>query len=154
MGTRRQSRELTLQFLYQYDVLMETGEGEGGCKDLVDAFWDNLEVTVDESAEEFARVLMLGTCENIDSIDRIIECYSEHWKVPRMPKIDRNILRMAVFELVYLGGIPPAVTINEAIELAKKYGTEESGAFVNGILDKVRIAMSRGEIGYDKRVDI
>jgi N utilization substance protein B len=111
------------------------------------------EPSVEEDVKEFSNKLITGACENIGGIDDIINRYSEHWRLSRMSKIDRNILRMAIYELVYLRDIPPPVTINEAVELAKKYGTEESGAFVNGILDRIRIAQDKGEFEYGKRSD-
>ncbi|HEX3035908.1 MAG TPA: transcription antitermination factor NusB [Thermodesulfobacteriota bacterium] len=147
MGKRRRARELTLQFLYQYDTLKESSPEEVNVQETInELFWKTKEVSLQDEVKEFADTLIKGTCENMDGIDDIIDRYSEHWKLSRMSRIDRNILRMAVYELVYLRGIPPAVTINEAVELAKRYGTEESGAFVNGILDKVRIAFSKGEL--------
>jgi N utilization substance protein B len=112
-----------------------------------------MESEVEKDVEEFSNRLITGACENIEGIDSIINRYSEHWRLSRMSTIDRNILRMAIYELVYLRDIPPPVTINEAVELAKKYGTEESGAFVNGILDRIRIALNKGEVEYDKRRD-
>src|SRR3972149_460806 len=132
MGKRRRARENTLQFLYQYDTLKESSSQELSTDDVLALFW---------------------ATKDIEGIDDIINRYSEHWRLSRMSTIDRNILRMAIYELVYLRDIPPPVTINEAVELAKKYGTEESGAFVNGILDRIRVALEKGEVEYDKRSD-
>jgi N utilization substance protein B len=147
MGKRRRARELTLQFLYQYDTLKESSPEEINTEEILnELFWKTKEVPLQDEVREFANTLITGTCENMDGIDEIINRYSEHWRLYRMSKIDRNILRMAIYELIYLRNIPPAVTINEAVELAKKYGTEESGAFVNGILDRIRIALSKGEL--------
>lgn len=147
MGKRRRARELTLQFLYQYDTLKESSHEEVNVQETIsELFWKTKEVSLQDDVRVFADSLITGTCENMDGIDEVIDRYSEHWKLSRMSKIDRNILRMAVYELLYLRGIPPAVTINEAVELAKRYGTEESGAFVNGVLDKIRIAFSKGEL--------
>lgn len=147
MGKRRRARELTLQFLYQYDTLKESSHEEvNALETMNELFWKTKEVSLQDEVREFADSLIRGTCENMYGIDEIIDRYSEHWKLSRMSKIDRNILRMAVYELAYLRDIPPAVTINEAVELAKRYGTEESGAFVNGVLDRIRIAFSKGEL--------
>lgn len=151
MGKRRQSRELALQFLYQYDVLSESRPEEMNFDDAAQLFWTTRENKLDKDIGEFARTLITGTCENMDGIDAIIDRFSEHWRISRISKIDRNILRMAIYELVYLRNIPPPVSINEAIDIAKKYGTEESGAFINGILDRVRIAREKGELEHDKR---
>ncbi len=153
MGKRRRARENTLQFLYQYDTLKESSSHAIRIDEMLMLFWTTKELTVEEDVREFSNKLITGACENIEGIDNIINRYSEHWRLSRMSKIDRNILRMAIYELVYLRDIPPPVTINEAVELAKKYGTEESGAFVNGILDRIRIALDKGEVEYDKRSD-
>jgi transcription antitermination protein NusB len=147
MGKRRRARELTLQFLYQYDTLRESSPEEISIEDMLRLFWTTKETPLGNGVMEFSNRLITGVSENIGGIDEIINNYSEHWRLSRMSRIDRNILRMAIYELVYLRDIPPPVTINEAVELAKKYGTEESGAFVNGILDKIRIALKKGEVG-------
>ena len=153
MGKRRRARENTLQFLYQYDTLKESSSQGVSTDDVLGLFWATKESDVEEEVREFSNRLITRACKNIEGIDDIINRYSEHWRLSRMSKIDRNILRMAIYELVYLRDIPPPVTINEAVELAKKYGTEESGAFVNGILDRIRVALDKGEVEYDKRSD-
>ncbi len=151
MGRRRKARELVLQFLYQYDTLQETSSEEISLDDLMGLFWRTHEMSSEDEVRVFATTLMSGACRDIQEIDEIINSYSENWKISRMSKVDRNIIRMAVYELVYLNDIPAPVTINEAIELGKRYGTEESGAFINGILDRVHRALSKGELGNDKR---
>lgn len=85
----------------------------------------------------FSKSLVLGVWENKEDLDRLIGQASKHWRIERMSRVDRNILRIAVFEVVYMGDIPPKVSIDEAVELGKKYGTEESGAFINGVLDHI-----------------
>ena len=82
--------------------------------------------------------LVLGVLEHRKEIDRLIEKYSKNWRLDRMPIIDRAILRMGTFELLYCGEIPPKVTLNEAIELGKRFGSENSGSFINGILDRIQ----------------
>ncbi len=82
-------------------------------------------------------------------LDAIIERFSDNWKIDRMARVDRNILRMAVFELLFCEDIPPKVTINEAIDVGKKFGGEESGSFVNGIMDGVRLALDKGELQFE-----
>ena len=146
MGKRRRSREIALQFLYQYDSQRETCLEDSEIKQQINLFWSAKNASVNEDVREFATVLITGSCENMEGIDRIISKYSKHWRLSRMPTIDRNILRMAIYELAYLRNIPPPVTINEAVELAKKFGTEESGSFINGILDRIRIALERQEL--------
>lgn len=153
MGKRRRARELTLQFLYQYDTLKESSPISPSFEEVIDLFWTTKEVSLGDEVRGFASSLIVGVCENMNGIDRVINRYSQHWRLSRMSKIDRNILRMAIYELAYLMTIPPPVTINEAVELAKKYGTEESGAFVNGILDRIRLAVDKGELEYDKGSD-
>jgi N utilization substance protein B len=150
MGKRRRARELTLQFLYQYDTFKESSPNSLILEEITELFWTTKEIDLEDEVRRFADSLIIGVCENMNGIDGIINRYSKHWRLSRMSKIDRNILRMAIYELAYLMNIPPPVTINEAVELAKKYGTEESGAFVNGILDRIRVAVDEGELEYDK----
>jgi N utilization substance protein B len=146
MGKRRRARELALQFLYQYDTLTESSPEDINIEGTLELFWATKEIPLEDDVREFSGRLITGACDNMGGIDDIIDRYSEHWRLSRMSRIDRNILRMAVYELIYLRDIPPPVTINEAVELAKKYGAEESGAFVNGILDRIRMSLKKGEI--------
>lgn len=146
MGIRRRARELALQFLYQYDALTESSGEPLHLDEQLSLFWERSDAPVPDETKEFSSVLVLGTCKNIAHIDDIIGRFSEHWRLSRMSKIDRNILRLSIYELMYLSNIPPAVTINEAVELGKRFGTEESGSFINGILDKIRIARDKGEL--------
>lgn len=94
-------------------------------------------VTGDVEAQDFAEALINGVLEHQDVIDELVSKCSTNWKISRMAIVDRNILRMATFELQHLPDIPPRVSLNEAVELAKKYGTKDSSAFVNGILDRI-----------------
>jgi transcription antitermination factor NusB len=96
------------------------------------------ELTLTPTAERFAAELVAGVREHLEAIDVEIRDASENWELRRMPVIDRNILRLAVFELLFRSDIPPKVSINEAIELGKRYSTERSGAFINGILDHIK----------------
>ena len=129
MGIRRRGREISLQILYKIDTTdMPPHEA-------LRVFKNNFNVK--QEAWEFGEELAAGVCSNMAEIDRLIEGESEHWKLGRMPITDRNILRMAVFELMHRKDIPAKVTINEAIELGKRYGTDDSGSFINGILDKI-----------------
>jgi N utilization substance protein B len=91
-----------------------------------------------EESDEFAEQIVLGVQEHLQEIDRLIEKYSENWRLDRISLIDRNILRMAIFELLYCEEIPPKVTLNEAIDLGKRFGTDDSGSFINGILDQIQ----------------
>lgn len=129
MGHRRKAREVAMQVLYQIDVSQVDTE------EAIALFWKNFEVP--ESAAEFASVLIRGTRDHLDEIDDHIKGCSEHWSIERMARVDKNILRMAVYELLYCKDIPPKATLNEAIDLGKEFGSENSGSFINGILDAI-----------------
>lgn len=129
MGHRRQSRECAAQILYQIDV------GGFPLEEAVHTFWEVHQVAPE--IRDFAEALVRGTYAEFENIDVILAEHSAHWRLPRMAAVDRNILRMAAYELLHCADIPIRVTLNEAIEIGKKYGTEESGAFINGILDQV-----------------
>ena len=129
MRKRTQAREYALQILYQIDVRNDPED-----KILVD-FWKNIETEPEIS--DFAAKLVIGTIRNKKKIDEMISKYASNWKLSRMAVIDRNVLRMAAYELLFCEDIPPKVSINEAVDLAKKFGDTESGKFVNGILDKI-----------------
>ena len=128
MGYRRKARELALQLLFHYEFNKETPDWR---KD----FWKDRAAT--DSVQGFADQLVSGVVQNQKTIDDLIEKHAEHWSLDRMTAVDRNVLRIAVYELMYVEEIPSKVTINEAIEIAKRYGDEGSGAFVNGILDHI-----------------
>lgn len=130
MGRRRKSREVALQFLYQLDLNNEPDPATRGGE-----FWTAH--PVDESTRAFADALVRGAKQNQTKVDQIIRQYTEHWDLDRMAVVDRNILRLAVYELLWHADVPVKVVINEAIEIAKKFGTQESGRFINGILDRV-----------------
>lgn len=129
MGRRRRAREAALQVLYQLEITEQDAE-----KALVQ--WQEHFATGDEEKELEER-LIRGVVEHVKEIDRLIEVSSEHWHLERMALIDRSILRMAAFELLYCDDIPPKATLNEAVDLGKRFGSEESGSFVNGILDRI-----------------
>lgn len=129
MRKRTQAREYALQILYQIDVRKDPGD-----KILVD-FWKNIEAEPEVS--DFAAKLVIGSIKNKKKIDEVISKYASNWKMSRMAVIDRNVLRIATYELLFCDDIPPKVSINEAVDLAKKFGDTESGKFVNGILDKI-----------------
>lgn len=130
MGKRRISREFALQVLYQLNITKQ---------DPIAAFTQFEEHFLPEGmADDFVKHLVLGVLEHLLELDGLIEQYSQHWRIDRIDMIDRNILRMALFELLYCEDIPPKVTINEAIDLGKRFGSEDSGSFINGILDRVQ----------------
>ena len=105
-------------------------------QEVLNLFWNNFEVL--KGARNFSERIIRGIEQHQEDLDRIIEQYSSNWKIDRMAHVDRNILRIAVYELLYCDDIPPKVAINEAIDIGKKYGSEDSGAFINGVLDKVK----------------
>jgi len=129
LGKRRKSREIALQVLYQTEV------NPLDPQETLEAFRNHFAPS--EEVRQFASRIVEGVSRHRKEIDRVIECHSEHWKLDRMDVVDRNILRMGVFEILYCDEIPRKVAINEAIELGKRFGSEESGAFINGILDKI-----------------
>jgi len=99
----------------------------------------------------FFEDLVRGVQQARAALDAIVETYSDNWKVFRMPRVDRNVIRMAVYEMLWIEDIPTKVTINEAIDIGKRFGTEDSGAFINGILDRIRMGLENGEIEVPER---
>jgi len=130
MKKRTRARELALQFLYQLDLRGQDLLPEAR------AFFRAEEE--DKAAREFATQLVNGVVEHQEEIDLAIRSVATNWEIDRMAVIDRNVLRMATFELFHCPDIPPKVAINEAIELGKRFSTQNSGAFINGILDKIK----------------
>jgi N utilization substance protein B len=138
MGTRRESRELTMQLLYQQDAASRYPQP---VPQAFKMFWEIQEYPA--AAKAFAEELAQGVLQHIEEIDAKIKVYAKNWDFHRIAVVDRNILRLAIYELLFRDDIPPVVSINEAIELAKKFSTEDSGRFVNGILDRVKLDLSR-----------
>jgi N utilization substance protein B len=126
---RRKSRQNALQILYQWDLTPQDAR-----KALL-RFEDRS--SSKDGSDPFLEKLVEGVMAHVQEIDRLIEQYSEHWRLGRIAPIDRNILRIAIFELVYCDEIPPKVTLDEAVELGKEYGSDDSGSFINGILDRI-----------------
>jgi N utilization substance protein B len=136
---RRKAREYALQFLYRIDFVTQDSKlknQESGRRDSLELFWSDTDEK-DPDTKAFAENIISGTIKNLKKIDTLIQKVAEKWKISRMASIDRNILRFAIYELLFRNDIPNAVTINEALEIAKKYSTSESAAFINGILDKI-----------------
>jgi N utilization substance protein B len=127
---RRKSREFALQVLYQLDITKQ--DVIKTLTQFQDHFSGNHE------RDDFMEHLVNGVLDHCKEIDQLIERYSENWRLDRMNLIDRAILRIATFELLYCEEIPPKVTLNEAIELGKRFGSEDSGSFINGILDRIQ----------------
>lgn len=127
---RRKAREFALQILFQLDIRKEKPT-----LTLFKRFWTEFEP--DDEVRAFTEEIVKGTFKHLKTINEKILASAKNWSLDRMATVDRNVLRMAAYEILFRMDIPPSVTINEAIELAKKFGTDESGAFVNGILDNV-----------------
>lgn len=155
MGKRREARERTVQFLFQHDL-----NPPGDLERALNEFWDNqrsaaiaeekgsahwgqpVELpppTVEESETRlFADPLIRGVLQHLDAIDEKIKSHARNWEFHRIAAVDRNIMRLAIYEMLFRDDIPPVVSINEAVDIAKKFSTQDSGKFVNGILDKIR----------------
>lgn len=140
MGTRRISREAALQFLYQEDFTIGPDQQYG--YDLAERF--ELFCTlfqVNKKARPYALELLRGITENIEHIDTLISNSATHWRLVRIAATDRNLLRIAVYEMLDKESVPPQVAINEAVEIAKRFAGEDSPKFINGVLDAVRTAL-------------
>ena len=137
MGRRREGREVALQLLFYWDLnAQESPQTED-----LDLFWELRNVIA--GVRSFATTVLNGVIANQATIDSKISKYTANYELRRISAVDRNILRMAIYEMLYAADVPPIVAINEAIEIAKKFGTEESGKFVNGVLDRVKLDLDR-----------
>lgn len=134
MGARHQARERALQILFQHDI-------HGKASLPLEEFWR--EYAVSDESKAFAEQLVRGVVEHRKELDGLIGKYATNWTVSRMPVVDRNILRAGLYELLWLDDVPAKVTMDEAIELAKRFGDEEASKFVNAVLDKVLATESR-----------
>ena len=160
MGARREARERAVQFLFQYDLNRPEDLDEA-----LERFWENQRLAVvfgdkadarwgqpitlppssadEEGVRAFGEPLIRGAVEHLEELDALIRKYAQNWKLERIAVVDRNILRLAIYEMLHRDDIPPVVSINEAVDIAKKFSTEDSGKFVNGILDKVKGELMR-----------
>lgn len=137
-GVRRSGRAYALQLLYARDGDPDTDLGR------VAASWaGEFELPVEPPAQAFARELVAAAVARADEIDQLISTASKNWRIDRMSRVDRNILRLGACELIAFRDVPVKVAINEAVELAKRFGTAESSAFVNGVLDRIATAVGR-----------
>src|ERR1700722_4510006 len=155
MGKRREARERAVLFLFQYDLnppekleealahFWNSQQTAALAEDKGDATWGEKPELPAPTAEDvavrlFADPLIRGTLENRDEADACIKKHAQNWDLHRIAAVDRNILRLAIYEMLHRDDIPPVVSINEAVDIAKKFSTQDSGKFVNGILDKVK----------------
>jgi transcription antitermination protein NusB len=137
MGKRREGREAAVQLLFHWDLnVRQPLEGND-----LDAFWQLR--TANQATKEFASRVAAGVIAEQAAIDEKISRYTANYELKRISAVDRNILRVAIYEMLFCNDVPPIVAINEAIDIAKKFGTEESGKFVNGVLDRVKLDLNR-----------
>jgi transcription antitermination protein NusB len=137
VGSRRKSRELALQMLFQWE------QGQHPPAHVLASFLKARKLDAD--VEEFARELFEGTIAEVASLDQLVREHAEHWRLERMAAVDRNILRLALFELLHRPATPPAAVINEALEIARRYSDRDSVEFVNGVLDAIRKARVKSD---------
>jgi transcription antitermination protein NusB len=137
-GTRRTGRSYALQLLYARD-----GDASENLSSAANNWVDEFELEVDGPAQSFARDLVAAAVARSSEIDELIASASKNWRIERMSRVDRNILRLGACELLAFKDVPVKVVINEAVELAKRFGTGESSAFVNGVLDRIATAAGR-----------
>lgn len=137
---RTRAREIAMQVLFQFDVRGDGYPGEVG-RTVTELCLDEAEQ--DAEIAGFAAQLVDGTRQNLAAIDQRLQGVTRNWDLKRMATVDRNVLRMATYELMFVADVPPKVAINEAIELGKKFSTANSGGFVNGILDRIRIDLEK-----------
>ena len=138
MGIRRRSRELAMQALFYMDI------NNSSSQEMIERFCENF--AQPPKTRAFFLKLVNGVIATKPEIDSLIERFSENWQISRMSFVDRNVMRIAVYEMLFCPDIPSKVTINEAVDIGKKFGSEESGAFINGIIDRIRIAIDKKEI--------
>jgi len=137
VGARHSGREAALQMLFQ----MEQSAAEAA--DVIDLFWHNFVSEADPDGRAYADSVVRGVAETRDKLDAHISEASAHWRIERMSRVDRNVLRLGTWELAHRADIPRAVILDEAVELAKAFGTDESGAFVNGVLNRIADTLGR-----------
>ena len=137
MGNRRRARELAMQALFYMDMRQDISQ------EALDLYCQSF--TPSTKTFPFFLELVKGVMRAKSQIDSIIVRFSNNWKISRMSCVDRNVMRVAVYELIYCLDIPSKVSINEAIDVGKRFGTEESGAFINGILDSIRLSLEKEE---------
>ena len=132
-GPRRKGREAALKILFQMDLAASQAD------EAIEGYWENFDLEAE--GDEYADSLVQGFDQHRDQIDKTIQEASAHWRLERMARVDRNVLRIGTYELLYCPDVPTRVILDEAIELGKRFGSEESGAFVNGVLDRVAQAV-------------
>jgi len=132
MGARRKARICALQMLFQYDISRPRAD------ELIRTYWDELGDDLPQDARDFTNKLVLGTVDHLQEIDVLIKHRAENWRISRMAVVDRNILRLAIYEFLLESDTPKTVVINEALEIARRFSTFEATQFINGILDAIK----------------
>lgn len=138
MGARRKARECALQMLFQYDIARPDVE------ELIKTYWEEMSESPRTDVSDFAIDLVKGTIDHLDEIDERIRKRTEHWRISRMAVVDRNLLRLAVYEFLFQPDTPKTVVINEALEIARRFSTYEATQFINGILDGIKRDLETG----------
>ena len=138
MGARRKARVCALQMLFQYDISRPRVE------DLTTTYWDSFGDEIGDVAREFSNQLALGSISHLEEVDDLIKQRAENWRISRMAVVDRNILRLAIYEFLYQSDTPRTVVINEALEIARRFSTFEATQFINGILDAIKRDLDAG----------
>lgn len=146
MGARRKARECALQMLFQFDLARQPVD------ELIQTYWNELAEAADD-VKEFANELVIGAIDHLVEIDERIRQRTEHWRIPRMAVVDRNLLRLAVYEFMFQPNTPKTVAINEALEIARRFSTHEATQFVNGILDAIKRDMEDDDKHPSVKVD-
>jgi len=137
MGLRRKSRELALQFFYGHDFQKRSNDEQAVDLEF-EEFVDNFDTG--DKALPYTRQLIAGLCAHVDELDKLLEAHAKNWRLERMALVERNILRIAAYEMLYCDDVPSQVAINEALEIAKRYSVHDAVAFINGILDALQHA--------------
>jgi len=138
MAPRRKGRILAFQALYSWDIRCSQTRDVSIPEGLLDFSWADRDVPLDEKTAAFSRLLVTGTVENITSVDGMIQKHLENWEINRLNRVDLAVLRMSVYTLMFQGETPPSVVIDEAVEISREFGTDDSYRFVNGVLDSIR----------------
>jgi len=151
MASRRKGRILAFQALYSWDTFYSQTGDVSIPEGLLDFPWVEPTIPLDEEVSAFSRLLATGTTENIAVIDSTIEKHLENWELKRLNKVDLAILRMSVYTLMFQTDIHPSIVIDEAIDIAKEFGTDDSYRFVNGVLDSIRKTLASDEGGKESQ---
>lgn len=149
---RRRGRVCALQILYQLDLARELSKdvfAPERVRQAIGRYWQSFDAVGPED-EAFAERLVLGVAREVGVLDETISAVSHHWKIARMDRVDRNVLRLAAYEMLHCPDIPRAASINEAIEIAKRFSNNESAAFINGVLDQLARSKDAGEAQIDE----